>query len=141
MEFEEFLRKKGLKVTSQRLAIMKVLESSSTMLTATEIFERVKEILPGVNFSTIYRNVELMKKRGILCTVIRGERIPSYGLRVEEEHHHHFICKGCGKSVVIEYCPMNFMGEEVKKKGFLPVEHEFVVYGFCRDCEGSGLKK
>ncbi|SHM20729.1 Fur family transcriptional regulator, zinc uptake regulator [Caldanaerovirga acetigignens] len=139
MEFEEFLRKMGLKVTNQRLAIMRVLGSSGTM-TAMEIFEKVKEILPGVNFSTIYRNVEIMKKRGILCTVVRSDGIPTYLLRIEEAHHHHFICKRCGKSLVIEYCPMNFMGEEVKKKGFVPVEHEFVVYGFCRDCDTSDFE-
>lgn len=137
MEYENILKKNGLKVTSQRLAIIQVLTTSRTMLTATEIFERAKDMLPRVNFSTIYRNVEIMKKRGILCTVMRDDGIPTYLLRVEENHHHHLICKKCGKSMVIECCPMDFMKKEVMEKGFLPLNHEFVIYGFCKECSVS----
>lgn len=137
MEFSEILRKNGLKVTSQRLAIMKVLGDQGTMLTAMEIFERVREVVPRVNFSTIYRNVEIMKKRGILCTVVRGDGVPIYLLRIEKGHHHHFICEKCGKSFVVECCPMEFMKKEVMGKGFLPVKHEFVIYGFCKECSST----
>ncbi|ADL06858.1 Fur family transcriptional regulator [Thermosediminibacter oceani] len=138
MELENLLKQKGLKITDQRKAIVKVLKECGCMLSAREIFDKVKKIIPGVNFSTIYRNLDLMSQKGILCGLMVDTGVSLYGLRSEEGHHHHFVCKGCGRSLAIDYCPMGLLEKELAKKGFSHTEHQFVVYGFCGSCGTSG---
>ncbi|TYP51677.1 Fur family transcriptional regulator [Thermosediminibacter litoriperuensis] len=138
MELENLLKQRGLKVTDQRKAIVKVLKDCNCMLSARDIFDKVKQIIPGVNFSTIYRNLDLMSRKGILCGLMVDTGVSLYGLHREEGHHHHLVCKGCGRSMAIDYCPMSSVEKELAKKGFSPTEHEFIVYGFCGSCGTSG---
>ncbi len=134
MDVEELLKKQRLKVTPQRKAIIKVLESADAVLSAQEIFAEVIKILPNINFSTIYRNLDLLLERGILCRITPESGGILYELRREEGHHHHVICKKCGASIPLDYCPMGNIEKELSRKGFTPTEHRFEIYGYCNKC-------
>ncbi|NLU10332.1 MAG: transcriptional repressor [Tepidanaerobacter acetatoxydans] len=134
MDVEELLKKQRLKVTPQRKAIIKVLESADAVLSAQEIFTEVIKILPNINFSTIYRNLDLLLERGILCRITPESGGILYELRREEGHHHHVICKKCGASIPLDYCPMANIEKELSRKGFTPTEHRFEIYGYCNKC-------
>ncbi len=134
MDVEELLKEQRLKVTPQRKAIIKVLESADAVLSAQEIFAEVIKILPNINFSTIYRNLDLLLERGILCRITPESGGILYELRREEGHHHHVICKKCGASIPLDYCPMANIEKELSRKGFTPTEHRFEIYGYCNKC-------
>ena len=56
--FRELLKENGLKVTTQRLAILEVLQSRpDTHLTAEEIYECVREKYPEIGLATVYRTI------------------------------------------------------------------------------------
>lgn len=138
---EKRLREMGLKATPQRKAIIDILDRSSSLLTARELYNRVQKQLPGVNLSTIYRNLDALLCAGCICkiTLDSGESI--YEIRQEKDHHHHVICKGCGASVTLSYCPMTDVDDRLKKAGFYPTEHRFEVYGYCEKCRKSAAEK
>ncbi|OIQ53505.1 zinc uptake regulation protein [Moorella thermoacetica] len=135
MDIEALLKEKDLKVTPQRKAILTVLAANHTAMNVQELFQEVIKILPGINFSTIYRNLDTMLARGLLCRISRETGGDLYEVRWEEGHHHHVICKGCGASIPVKFCPLEAMAAELAGKSFLPTEHSFEVYGLCDRCQ------
>ena len=126
------LRKRGYKLTRQRETILEVFESSErALMTAQDIFERVIRRNPGMNFSTVYRNIEMLLQEDIITRVELDGGAAYYELSGDGEHHHHLICKRCGHVQVTKYCPLR---ESFDEEGFVPVDHRFEVYGYCRDC-------
>ncbi|BCV21717.1 ferric uptake regulation protein [Moorella sp. Hama-1] len=134
---EAILKEKDLKVTPQRKAILSVLAGTRAVMNVQELFQEVIKILPGTNFSTVYRNLDTLLARGLLCRISRETGGDLYELRREEGHHHHVICKGCGASIPVKFCPLEAMAAELAGKGFLPTEHHFEVYGLCEHCRGK----
>lgn len=135
-QIEETLREKGYRITNQRKAILKVfLCQRDNFLSAQQIYEAVLKIDPGVNFSTVYRNIEILEQGNIIHKIYTDEGHSSYKLNEEEKHHHHFICKHCGKTEVIDFCPLQEMEEKLKEKDFFPMEHNFEIFGYCKQCK------
>lgn len=135
-QIEETLREKGYRITNQRKAILKVfLRQRDNFLSAHQIYEAVLKIDPGVNFSTVYRNIEILEQGNIIHKIYTDEGHSSYKLNEEEKHHHHFICKHCGKTEVIDFCPLQEMEEKLKEKDFFHMEHNFEIFGYCKQCK------
>jgi Fe2+ or Zn2+ uptake regulation protein len=120
VNIEKILKEKDLKVTPQRKAILSALIQTDSLMTAQELFQEVIRLLPGTNFSTVYRNLDTMLSKGLLC------RITSESGAV--------MCKGCGTSIPLDYCPMEKLKDHLSEHGFTPTEHRFEIYGYCRKC-------
>lgn len=134
-DIEKRLREKGYKITNQRKFILEVfLEFQDSLLSAQKIYEKVQKVYPGLNFSTVYRNLELLEEVDIIHKIHTGEDHSTYKLRELKKHHHHFICKDCGKTEVIEFCPLKQMEEQLKLKQLIPLEHHFEIFGYCEKC-------
>lgn len=136
MEAEQILRENDLKVTPQRKAIIAALINADTVMSPQELFQEVLKILPGTNFSTIYRNLDKLLSHKIICKVLSEKGVVMYELKRKDGHHHHIICKGCGKALAVDFCPLdNEILEELNNKGFTLTEHRFEVYGYCKECK------
>lgn len=125
------LKENGYKYTGRRVDMLEFLAEEDRYLTAREILEEMREIYPGISVDTVYRNLALYTELGILEeTELGGEK--HYRFICDADHHHHFICLNCGKTLEIHVCPM----EEVKKElhGLTIQDHKFEIYGYCHDC-------
>lgn len=126
------LRERGYKLTKQRAAILDAFENADKpIFTAQELYERVIQENPGTNFSTVYRNLEMLVQEKIVLRIERGRDASCYELNDKGEHHHHMICKICGKVRSIDFCPLDDLPEEEE---FVPTDHKLEIYGFCREC-------
>lgn len=139
--FENLLREKGLKVTTQRLAVLTVLsQKADSHLTAEEIYDLVKVENPEIGLATVYRTVQLLLELKIIDRIYLDDGYVRYELGnvFEDEdghHHHHLICVKCGKVT-------SFQGdllEEFEKRmeeqtGFQIQDHDVKLYGYCADC-------
>ncbi len=131
---EAMLKDKGYKLTEQRRLIIEVFNDSPGHYTAQEIFDLVKEKSKSINFSTIYRNLELLSILGIINKLYIESGINHYEL-CGQVHHHHIICKRCGETREIDICPCEVIGEEqLKSMGFKITDHKFEIYGYCSKC-------
>lgn len=130
------LTEKGYKLTKQRQAILQVFEESNKhLLTAQEVFELAISSHPkGMNFSTVYRNLEILTQINILNKVVIGPGLSGFELTNLNQHHHHLICKSCGRTSTINFCPFEALNPEVME-GFEPTDHKFEVYGYCKSCK------
>lgn len=132
---EDKLKSMGYKLTSQRRLVIEIFEESPYHFTAQEIFDRVKEKSSNINFSTIYRNLELLCKLNIICKLNISSGISHFELMDTEHHHHHLICINCGDMERVDICPYNQLNKsKLEELGFVPTEHKFEIYGYCKNC-------
>lgn len=134
-EVKENLKNQGYKLTNQRQAILDVLMNyKGHVLSAEQIYEKTKEKYPRTNFSTIYRNLEILENANLIHKTNMNGEASKYELICNEEHHHHVICKDCGKSEIIDFCPLKDISSEFKNKDFVLTDHRFELFGYCKEC-------
>jgi Fe2+ or Zn2+ uptake regulation protein len=135
------LRDNGYKVTNQRKAIIEVLlENRDHFLSAQDIYIKSREKYPDTNFSTVYRNLDILESTGILHnTKINGD-VCMYEIVCSDTHHHHIICTRCGKTETIDFCPFEEINRRLEGDSFTLTGHKFELYGYCRDCRDGKNK-
>ncbi|MCC5911553.1 MAG: transcriptional repressor [Clostridiaceae bacterium] len=140
---EELLKNKGYKITKQRKLILTAfLNSHKHLLTAQEVHHIISEDDNTVNFSTVYRNLEILSQIGIVKRINLDNGVNSYELNIDNKHHHHLICKKCGETETISYCPMEEINKNIRKiSQFTPIEHKIEIYGYCGSCKDTTQNK
>jgi len=128
----ENLKKSGLKLTPQRLAIIEFL-SEYGHLSISKMYTLVKEKFPSISLATIYKNVNTMIDNGFLKEVkIIGDD-SRYELNYGE--HSHVICRECGVVVDIDLDERDIFMEASKKSNIKVDSSSMVFYGICKKCE------
>lgn len=126
------LKEHGYKATGKRREILEFFQQADGYRTAKDLIQRLEKRYKGISFDTIYRNLHLYTKIGILeATELNGEK--QFRFTCTHHHHHHFICKDCGKTKEIDVCPMG----EVKQAlaNYEIEDHKFEIYGLCPLCK------
>lgn len=125
-QFKELLKKKGMKTTTQRIAILKVLlERKGEHLTAEEIYELVKTDWPDIGLATVYRNIQLLSELELIDRLNLDDGYTRYEVSdleagVNKHHHHHLICLECGGVFMFETtCWEQLENKIVEKMGSL----------------------
>ena len=128
------LKKHNLKITPQRIVILKYLSSHHTHPTAEEIYEHLKKTNPSLSKTTVYNNLENLTKTGILSQLTICPTEHRYDIKTDM--HHHFICKECGEIYDINFqCPnIEKISTQVAKSGHHIQEVHGYFKGICKDC-------
>lgn len=137
--FQQFLQQQGLKLTSERIALVREIFSIHYHFEADELLLKMKEKSVKISRATVYRTLELLVKSGMVRRVHLGEDHYHYEHVTGNSHHDHLICTTCGG--VIE-----FHDEELErlqmaicdKKKFTPTFHNLQILGVCDSCRRKG---
>lgn len=132
------MKENGRKYTKKRESMLVFLARKNRYVSAKEVQEYLKQEFSGISFDTIYRNLNDCAELNILeKTEFDGEmRYRIHCEPLEQHHHHHFICTCCGKTIEIDYCPLN--EELLKTLGNVAIEgHRFEIFGKCEECIGE----
>ena len=88
------LRTRGLRATPQRLVIARLLRDEPRHVTAEELFDEARALLPGVSLPTVYATLDLLAEVGAVRQVPLPGGAAVYDSRVDP--HHHVRCRRCG---------------------------------------------
>ena len=130
------LRERGLRVTSQRLVIHRVLCARARHMTAEQVLEAVSGTLPGTSLPTVYATLELLEELGLVRRFGTGTGAVLFDSRVEP--HAHTVCRGCGAIDDLE--DARVPGEALvhaSETGFSPDHAQLVIWGRCEHCIGA----
>ncbi|MCX7706581.1 MAG: transcriptional repressor [Anaerolineae bacterium] len=123
-----------LQLTRQREAILTVIQEAEKHLTAQEIYDRVRQRLPGIAYATVYNALAYLFQAGQVQALHLGSGATLYDRNLER--HDHLVCRQCGK--VLDYCfpDLNRALEEVTRAtGFRAQKVELTFVGLCPDCQ------
>ncbi len=127
------LKAKGLKLTPQRRLILDIIHDTHSHLTAEDILNYVQSRAPGVNKSTVYRTLELLEELGCVFKSEIGNKFIYH--HAEEGHHHHLVCRSCGRSIECNEDLLLPIERTIHEKyGFKADFRHVVISGLCRNC-------
>ncbi|HEO63843.1 MAG TPA: transcriptional repressor [Candidatus Omnitrophica bacterium] len=144
------IRDCGYRTTLPRQALLDVLSRTDKHMSADEIYFALNKYYPNTGLATIYRNLEMLFRMGLVSKLNFGDGRSRYEIIRGPQgvnHHHHLVCTGCG--AVIDYA--DFINEEVellnktqkalsKKYGFNITDHFIQFSGLCGRCKDKGDK-
>jgi Fur family ferric uptake transcriptional regulator len=137
--FQEFLRGQNLKLTGERVALVREIFSTHYHFDADELLFKMKEKNVKISRATIYRTLELLVKSGMVRRVHLGEDHYHYESVGPDSHHDHLVCTTCGDVV-------EFHDDELEQRQieicahykFEPTFHNLQILGVCNRCRKRG---
>jgi Fur family ferric uptake transcriptional regulator len=139
--FNERLKEKGLRVTSQRQAVLEVIEEHEGQhLSTEEIYELVKAKNPDIGLATVYRTLLLLDNMELVYKMDFDDGCSRYELNCnkEDHRHHHLICLKCGSVAEVKDDLLESLEEQIlEKNGFIVKDHRVKFYGYCSNCRSE----
>jgi Fur family ferric uptake transcriptional regulator len=128
------LKSAGLRMTSQRALILDIISQGHEHLDADEVYQLARQRQPNLSLSTVYRNLQLLKRLGLVKELHFDESHHHYEAKPSVEHHH-LVCLDCGKVVEFGCALSQKMRQEIaRKKGFKVTGVEVHMTGYCARC-------
>jgi len=125
---EELLKDKKLKVTPQRIAILKEIIKEGH-ISVDDIYSRIKDNFPSISLATIYKNINSLKDVNIIYEINTQNSKAKYEIR--KASHAHFVCQVCSK---VE--DMDIDKNDFKNYGKFN-QIDLYLYGACEDCSDT----
>ena len=132
-ELKDILSNKSLRITQPRLEILKVLKDCHKPVTIAEMQDKLGET--KIDQATVYRTMDSFLKKKIVATYDFKDNFTRYELTVDRDHHHHVVCKKCGRVENIEDCFSDEIEKDLKKKGYKEITHYMEFFGICENCK------
>ena len=122
------------RATRQRVAVSSILDQIDDFRSAQDIHAILRSRGDSVGLTTVYRTLQSLADAGKVDVLRTGEGESVYR-RCSTSHHHHLVCRTCGRTVEVEGPAVERWAEKVgAEHGFVRVTHNVEVFGTCPDC-------
>lgn len=131
------LTRRGVRMTKQRRAVLRVIETASKHLDASQIRRKAQRVDATVDRSTVYRTLELLKRQGLIDELdllhMEGER--HYYERKLGKDHIHMACLRCGKIMEFQSKIFESLKRQLERDcRFKIAVSRLEVGGYCSSC-------
>lgn len=125
---------KGIRLTPQRIAILKFLEGNTDHPAAEDIYRKVRRRYPTISFATVYNTLQTLTEKGDLLEITIDPTRKHYDPNTTP--HHHIVCTDCNEimDVFVDYSDVLTLPSHVLRE-FKPVGNHVDFYGVCRKCQ------
>jgi Fur family ferric uptake transcriptional regulator len=139
--FQEYLKTRGLKLTSQRNVIAKKVLGTHRHFSAEELLLDLRGEKRRISKATVYRTLALLEESNLINSIDfqRGYKFYEHTHLAGHEHHEHLVCIECFK--VIEFTDPDletFHDRIARRHGFQVVSHTYKIFGVCANCAARG---
>jgi len=130
----ELLRERGCRLTPQRLLVLNIVGEGGGHMGVDEVFRLAKQSYPYIDIATVYRNLHLFKKLGVVTEVAIEDRL-HFELTDPNGRHHHMVCQSCGGAFNLDPTYLEeFRVSLVQELGFEANLDNFTIEGMCSAC-------
>ena len=137
-KYVKLLKENSIKITSQRLDVLRYLDDRRTHPTAEQIYLDIKKKNPSLSKTTVYNSLDIFKEKGIIQSLtISGSEL-RYDF--ETKMHHHFFCTECGRIYDVDFkCPnVEKVRQRIRSEGHQVDETCGYSKGVCKLCLKKG---
>lgn len=122
------------RATRQRAAVSSILDEIDDFRSAQDIHAILRSRGDSVGLTTVYRTLQALADAGQVDVLRTGDGESVYR-RCSTSHHHHLVCRNCGRTVEVEGPAVERWAEKIgAEHGFVRVTHNVEVFGTCPDC-------
>lgn len=130
-----------LRSTRQRIAVSALLDRLADFRSAQEIHEELRRVGEGIGLTTVYRTLQTLADAGEVDVLRTDSGEAVYRRCTSMEHHHHLVCRRCGRTVEIEGPDMENWAQRVAEEhGFSELSHTVEIFGLCRVCGAAHVE-
>jgi len=123
--------------TRQRVAVAALLRDAEAFASAQELHARLRAGGQTVGLATVYRTLQAMAADGEV-DMLRTDDGEAVYRQCSTGHHHHLVCRSCGRTVEVEGPAVENWADRVSAEhGFTEVRHTLEIIGTCADCGPS----
>ena len=124
---------RGYRQSRQRQRILQLLRSTDRHPTADWLYEQLKKEFPHLSLGTIYRNLTVLVKQGLVEKIHHGSTFDRF--EAKADRHYHLICERCGAILDFEMPIYDELNEKAKRLTRFQVQyHRIEFYGICTKC-------
>ena len=125
-------------MTRQKRALAGLLAESVRFRSAQDLFAELRIRGENVGLTTVYNQLGALAEAGEVDAVRTDSGETLYRRCATEGHHHHLLCRGCGRSVEVAGPAVERWAERVAAEhGFVDVEHTIEISGLCPECRAD----
>ena len=129
------------RVTARHDSVRQALADAGTFVSAQDLHARLRSAGHRIGLTTVYRARAAMADDGAADVLTAGGQ-QLYRAWGSGSHHHHLICRSCGKTVEISGPAIERWAEATASKhGFADVTHSVEIFGTCADCSGRAASR
>ena len=135
VEFEHALRRHQMRVTRQRLAILKALAGLGGHPSVRQVYQSARGRLASLNLATVYRTLETLQQAGLVDAFTAPAGVQRFAYRDPTHPHAHLLCLGCLQ--VHELTPDSLapLAERIlQQSGFCVDLAHLTLTGMCASC-------
>src|SRR6478672_4109194 len=126
---------KEQRVTKQRLAVSAALDELDDFVSTQELHRILQERGTSVSLATSYRILQSLADDGLVDVLRNADGEVVYRRCAVTGHHHHLLCRNCGKAVEVEAPAVEAWAARIASEhGFTAVEHTVEIFGLCPEC-------
>lgn len=129
------------RTTRQRTAIAELLDEQDSFLSAQQLHALLVARGAGVGLTTVYRTLTAMAETHDVDAIRNPDGELTYrscGSKPVGHHHHHLVCRNCGKAAVVEDDFIEkFVHSVGDKYGYTDVSHDIEFFGLCAECSAQ----
>ncbi|MDQ0709323.1 MULTISPECIES: Fur family transcriptional regulator [Arthrobacter] len=126
------------RVTKQRLAVDAALDQLEDFVSTQELHRSLQDSGVSVSLATTYRILQSMADEGVVDVLRSTDGEAVYRRCEADSHHHHLLCRRCGKAVEIEAPAVEaWAAKMAAEHGFTAVTHTVEIMGLCAECSQS----
>jgi Fur family ferric uptake transcriptional regulator len=126
------------RATRQGAAVREALRTAGGFRSAQDVYTVLRSAGGSVGLSTVYRHLQTLVDDGVVDVIhtTDGEATYRYcGAPAAARHHHHLVCRRCGRTEEIEGRAVErWAGEVAERHGYSDVDHTVELFGVCPAC-------
>jgi Fur family transcriptional regulator, ferric uptake regulator len=120
--------------TRQRAAIADLLSRTNHFRTASQIHDDLRQHGEDIGLTTVYRTLQMMAEANQVDLIRTDDGETAYR-RCSMGHHHHLVCRDCGRTIEVEGPAIERWTDRIAAEhGFSDVQHHLEVFGCCNNC-------
>ena len=134
----EALERAGYQATPNRRLVAELVAATGGHFTAAELLERGRRERVNIGRATIFRALELLTTLRVVERLDLPSGSHAYVLCDPDEHHHHLVCSGCGRSEDVADGELARLVDEIgRRNGYRIEAHRLELFGTCPACAAS----
>ncbi|MET8678562.1 transcriptional repressor [Streptomyces sp. NPDC004647] len=124
--------------TRQRAAVAAALDEVTEFRSAQELHDMLKHRGDSVGLTTVYRTLQSLADAGEVDVLRTSDGESVYRRCSTDDHHHHLVCRVCGKAVEVEGPAVEKWADQIATdNGFVDVGHTIEIFGTCGTCAAT----